>query len=124
MPNPLTDALKAVAHTSPLKLLGFTVLFIGLSAIVPWTIYRELNGELSVMWSVLLAPRLIITALLLLMVYYFCDALRLWFTLRALGESLPLRAMSPLVFINLLVSNITPLATGGGLVQIWYLHGR
>ncbi|MBC58967.1 MAG: TIGR00374 family protein [Confluentimicrobium sp.] len=61
---------------------------------------------------------------LLLVAYYACDGLRLYFVLRALGERVPLKDIGPLVFINLYFSNITPMATGGGLAQVWYLQKR
>lgn len=109
---------------SPVKVLGFALLFILLSVLVPLTIQQELSGHVDQLWSTLLTPRLVASILLLLVVYYLSDALRLWFTLRALGQHQPLRTMFPLVFINVLFSNITPMATGGGVVQIWHLHRR
>src|SRR5699024_7352703 len=59
---------------------------------------------------------------LLLLIYFVTDGLRLHFTLRALGHNLPFRVLFRLVFINLFISNITPMATGGGFAQIWYLN--
>lgn len=61
----------------------------------------------------------------LMILYFLFDGLRLQFTLRALGERVPFREIVRLVFINLFFSNITPLATGGGVAQVWYLarHG-
>ena len=58
----------------------------------------------------------------LLLVYFVSDGLRLHFTLRALGHRLSFPAIFRLVFINLFFSNVTPMATGGGFAQIWYLH--
>jgi len=57
-------------------------------------------------------------------VYFATDALRLYYVLRALGHSLKVRDLAKLTFINILFSNITPLATGGGFAQIWYLCRR
>jgi len=107
-----------------LKVAGFAVLFVMLSALVPLTIQQELNGKADQLWNALLNPWVIFSALALLAVYYLSDALRLWFTLRALGQHQHLRTMFPLVFINILFSNITPMATGGGVVQVWFLHRR
>ncbi|MDO8863463.1 lysylphosphatidylglycerol synthase transmembrane domain-containing protein [Haliea sp. E1-2-M8] len=109
---------------NPFKIIGFAVLFVLLSALVPVTIVKELNGQFDLLWRELFTPRFIVSALALLTVYYVSDGLRLWFTLRSLGQHQPLRTMLPLVFINLLFSNITPMATGGGVVQVWYLHRR
>lgn len=107
------------------RLLWFTLLFIGLSLAGVYTVYRQLAGE-ALQWdSRLLSPSALLGYLLLLVVYFSADALRLWFTLRALGERVPLLAMARLVFLNIFVSNVTPLATGGGFAQVWFLrrHG-
>lgn len=58
-------------------------------------------------------------------VYFLSDGLRLYFVLRTIGAQIRLRAIFPLIFINILFSNVTPLATGGGFAQVWYLqrHG-
>lgn len=105
-------------------MFGFAVLFVMLSAVVPWAIQREMAGQGDHLWRDLLTPRLLLPALALLLVYYVSDGLRLWFTLRALGQRQPLRSMFPLVFINMLFSNVTPMATGGGVVQVWHLYRR
>ncbi len=60
----------------------------------------------------------------LLIVYFTTDALRLYYILRALGCHLRAVDLGKLTFINILFSNITPLATGGGFAQIWYLSRR
>jgi len=100
------------------------LLFIALSVLVPVTIQQQLDGQFNLLWRALFTPQFILSALALLLVYYLSDGLRLWFTLRALGQQQPLTSIVPLVFINVLFSNITPMATGGGVVQIWYLHRR
>lgn len=109
---------------SPAKMIGFAALFILLSALVPLAIQREMHNQGGHLWQELFTARLIAPVLALLLVYYLSDGLRLWFTLRALGQRQPLRTMLPLVFINLLFSNVTPMATGGGVVQVWHLYKR
>src|SRR5699024_5668959 len=42
--------------------------------------------------------------------------------LRALGEYVSWRNIAKLVFLNIFVSGVTPLATGGGVAQEWFLH--
>lgn len=105
-------------------MFGFAALFILLSAVVPLAIQREMTDQMDGLWWELFTPRLLVPALALLLVYYTSDGLRLWFTLRALGQRQPLRSMFPLVFINMLFSNVTPMATGGGVVQVWHLYRR
>jgi uncharacterized protein (TIRG00374 family) len=56
-----------------------------------------------------------------LIVFYLSDGLRLYFVLRALDVTVRFRKLLPLVFINILFSNVTPLASGGGVAQVWYL---
>ena len=106
------------------KIIGFAVLFVLLSVLVPFTIQEELNGQGERLWNTLINPWVVVSSVALLALYYLSDALRLWFTLRALGQHQPLLSMFPLVFINILFSNITPMATGGGMVQVWFLHRR
>lgn len=104
------------------RLALFALLFMLLSAAVPYTLYQQLDGQplrLDERW--LSIPFLGACAALLL-IYFSSDGLRLFFTLKALGYRVAPAKLVPLVFINMLVSNITPMATGGGLAQIWYLR--
>ncbi|MBC7203349.1 MAG: flippase-like domain-containing protein, partial [Pusillimonas sp.] len=120
-PNP---APKQTLPFNRLKIIGFALLFVLLSVMVPFSIQQELNNQTDRLWNALFTPWMIVLTVALLTIYYLSDALRLWFTLHALGQHQPLRAMLPLVFINILFSNITPMATGGGVVQVWFLHRR
>jgi uncharacterized membrane protein YbhN (UPF0104 family) len=54
--------------------------------------------------------------------YYQSDGLRLYYALRALDVTVRFRKLLPLVVINILFSNVTPLASGGAFVQVWYLR--
>ncbi len=106
------------------RLAWFALMFIGLSAAGIWAVYSQVAGH-EIVWDArLLGWQLILASLGLLLVYYAADGLRLWFTLRALGHSIPLSAMARLVFLNIFVSNITPLATGGGVAQVWFMRRR
>lgn len=106
------------------RLFWFALLFIGLSVAGLYAVYSQVAGH-AITWDArLISPRLILASLALLMVYFAADGLRLWFTLRALGQSIPLAAMARLVFLNIFVSNITPLATGGGVAQVWFMRRR
>ncbi|MBK1672634.1 lysylphosphatidylglycerol synthase transmembrane domain-containing protein [Ectothiorhodospira shaposhnikovii] len=70
----------------------------------------------------LFSPQILAFCTLLLFLYFLTDGLRLYFTVRALGYRPGFGCMTRLVFVNLFVSNITPLATGGGFVQVLYLR--
>lgn len=109
---------------SPSRLLAFTGLFVLLSLGGAWAIYAGV-AERSVRFDArLLEPGLLAAVAGLLLVYFTADGLRLYFTLRALGRPIPLPWIARLVFINLFFSNVTPMATGGGVAQIWYLQRR
>lgn len=118
-------SLRAILSTGPVRLAVFASVFIVLSIAAPLIILFQLDpDQRSTASSLVTAPFALLCALMLL-VYFATDGLRLHHTLRALGHSLPGSNMSKLVFINILFSNLTPMATGGGLAQIWYLrrHG-
>lgn len=104
--------------------LLYLLLFIGLSGAGLYTVYRQLPEASLGLDPRLFAPGVLAAAAALLVCYFAADGLRLHYTLRALGQRVPARDMARLVFINIFVSNITPLATGGGLVQVWYLRRR
>ena len=112
-------------NASAKRLAIFTLLFIGMTAAGLFAVYDQLTGRTVSFDSRLLAPGTLIAVATLLSVYFTADGLRLYFTLRALGHRVPLRVITRLVFINLFFSNVTPMATGGGFAQIWYLqkHG-
>ena len=124
----MTSNLPSVASLiggRPLKVVTFVVLFIALSVSVPYLIWQELNLQtIEIEWPTLSMSG-VLAIIGLLLVYYLSDALRLWSVLLALGVKMKTASMVPLVFINLLFSNISPMATGGGLIQIWYMkkHG-
>jgi uncharacterized protein (TIRG00374 family) len=106
------------------RLFWFALLFIGLSLAGLYAVYAQVAGH-ELDWDArLLSPTLLAASAALLLVYFAADGLRLWFTLRALGHSIPLPAIARLVFLNIFVSNITPLATGGGVAQVWFMRRR
>lgn len=108
--------------TSGRRLLLFSLLFVLLTGAGLWVVYQQFaDRSLTFDWR-LLSPWTITTVVSLLLVYFVSDGLRLYFTLRALGYRVRLTAITRLVFINIFFSNITPMATGGGFAQIWYLQ--
>lgn len=70
-------------------------------------------------------PVTIIIALFMLLIFYFIfDGLRLYFVLKTLNAKIKFWNIFKLVFINIFVSNITPLATGGGFAQVYFLQKK
>jgi uncharacterized protein (TIRG00374 family) len=110
--------------TSGRRLLVFTLIFIAMTAAGLWAVYDQFAGRSISFDSRLLSPGALAAVAVLLLVYFAADGLRLYFTLRALGHQVPLPVISRLVFINLFFSNVTPMATGGGFAQIWYLQNH
>ncbi len=111
--------------TSVGRLVALACLFVGFAALGTWAVYDQFAGQSLSFDMRLLQWSSLLPIAVLLMVYFAADGLRLHFTLRALGECLPLKRIFSLVFINIFFSNITPMATGGGFAQMWYLqrHG-
>ncbi|WP_211209284.1 lysylphosphatidylglycerol synthase transmembrane domain-containing protein [Hydrogenovibrio halophilus] len=102
--------------------LGMALLFLGLTGLGVLSVYWQVEGVRWQWDNALLAPTFLLAALGLLLVYFAADGLRLWCTLKALGYPIRARDMTQLVFLNIFVSNITPLATGGGVAQVWFLR--
>jgi len=109
-------------RTSWRRLALFSLIFIGLTAAGLYGVYDQFAGRTLTFDTRLVSAQTLAAVAGLLLVYFTADGLRLHFTLRALGHRLPLIAIFRLVFINLFFSNVTPMATGGGFAQIWYLH--
>ncbi|MDX1818984.1 MAG: lysylphosphatidylglycerol synthase transmembrane domain-containing protein [Marinobacter sp.] len=112
-------------RTSWRKLSVFGLVFVALTAAGLLTVYHQFADRSFTFDARLIAPETLLSLGGLLLVYFASDGLRLYYTLRALDYRLPFRVMFKLVFINLFFSNVTPMATGGGFAQIWYLtrHG-
>ena len=112
-------------NTSAKRLLGLGALFVSLSALGVWAVYHQLPGTTLTLDTRLFSVQALMAFACLLGIYYLADALRLYYTLKALDQDIALRHVFRLVFVNIFFSNITPMATGGGVAQIWYLrrHG-
>lgn len=60
--------------------------------------------------------------LIFLFIFFHLDGLRLYFVLRTLKHKIRYKDLIKLVFINIFVSESTPLSTGGGLAQVFFLN--
>ncbi|MDX1634677.1 MAG: lysylphosphatidylglycerol synthase transmembrane domain-containing protein [Marinobacter sp.] len=120
-----TPPIEAQPRVPWRRLTLFSLLFLGLTAAGLYVVYDQFAGRSVSFDHRLIQPTSVAAILALLLVYFSADGLRLYFTLRALGHRLPLATMLRLVFINIFVSNVTPMATGGGVAQVWFLqrHG-
>lgn len=116
---------QATLWGKPSAWLVSAALFIGLTATGFVLVSSMFGGELPRFDARLIQPQAVALILGFLAVYFVSDGLRLYFVLRTIGAGVKIREIFPLVFINILFSNVTPLATGGGFAQVWYLqrHG-
>ena len=120
-----TPPIEAQPRVPWRRLTLFSLLFLGLTAAGLYVVYDQFAGRNLTFDPRLIQPGTVAAIVGLLLVYFGADGLRLYFTLRALGHRMPLPTMMRLVFINVFVSNVTPMATGGGVAQVWFLqrHG-
>lgn len=103
---------------------AYVFLFLGLSCGVPFFIYRQAGAQSFSFNQHLWSWPVLLALVILLVIYFVSDALRLHFILKASGHSLAAGNLGKLTFINILFSNITPMATGGGFAQVWFLYRR
>ena len=98
------------------------ILFVTFSALGLWLAARVTGGGVPRLDPRLFEPPALALIAGFLVVYYLSDGLRLYHVLRGLDVTVRFGELIPLVFINILFSNITPLASGGGFAQVWYLR--
>lgn len=113
-----------IMKLSPLRWILSSLVFVALSVGVPFLICQKIGAQSGTLNPALFSKALLASILGLLFLYFLTDALRLYYVLRVLGHRLKILDLGKLTFINILFSNITPLATGGGFAQIWYLSRR
>ena len=101
--------------------IGLIFLFFTLSLGTLYVLHRHFSpGSLHIPSQLLSLP--VVAAIgFLLLGYYLADALRLYSVIQAMGNTLPFGYIFKLVFINIFISNVTPLATGGGFVQVYFM---
>ncbi len=102
--------------------LGLTGFFFLISFLTIYFVHNTFSGEGFHLDPRLYSFRTLSAILGLLASYYLFDGLRLYFVIRTMGFKVRFRSIMKLVFVNIFVSNITPLATGGGVVQVFFLN--
>jgi hypothetical protein len=115
---PLHVARKVTAY------FGLAALFFALSFTTLYFVHHYFSaGRLRIPSSLLSANVIGILAVLLVL-YFLADGLRLYCVIRALGFRIAFSYIVKLVFVNIFVSNVTPLATGGGVVQVYFMNRK
>lgn len=100
---------------------GLAVLFFALSFTTLYFVHHYFSdGRLRIPSNLLSADVIGCLAVLLTM-YFLADGLRLYCVIRAMGFHIAFSYIAKLVFVNIFVSNVTPLATGGGMVQVYFM---
>jgi len=99
-------------------------LFLLISAVTLYYIRRVFSqgSNLNIIFS--FPNEILISLIVLLFSYFAIDALRLFFVLKTLNAEISFWNVYKLVFINIFISNITPLATGGGFAQVYFLQKK
>lgn len=106
------------------RYFGLAGLFFALSFVTIYFVYHHFSkGQLRIPPN-LFSVQVVICLLLLLVLYFVADGLRLYCIIRSMGSRIAFTYILRLVFINIFVSNVTPLATGGGVVQIYFMQQR
>ncbi|MGB4408189.1 MAG: lysylphosphatidylglycerol synthase transmembrane domain-containing protein [Sphaerochaeta sp.] len=101
--------------------LGLTILFFALSYLTLVFMHTYFaGGKLKFPPSILTAKNLTILGTLLVL-YFLSDGLRLYCVIRALGSRISFFYILKLVFVNIFISNVTPMATGGGFIQVYFM---
>ena len=115
---PLHVSRKATGY------FGLTALFFALSFATLYFVHQHFSSGRLRIPSALLSVDVIGCLAILLVLYFLSDGLRLYCVVRAMGFQLSFSYIIKLVFVNLFVSNVTPLATGGGVVQVYFMSRR
>jgi glycosyltransferase 2 family protein len=103
---------------------GLAVLFFLLSFATLYFVHHYFSyGRLRIPPE-LLSIHIIGILALVLILYFLADGLRLYCVIRAMGFRIAFTYIFKLVFINIFVSNVTPFATGGGLVQVYFMQRK
>jgi glycosyltransferase 2 family protein len=103
---------------------GLAVLFFALSFTSVYFLHRSFSEERLRIPPGMLSTGVISSLLILLVLYFLADGLRLYCVIRALGFRIAFSYIIKLVFVNIFVSNVTPLATGGGVVQVYFMKQK
>lgn len=107
-----------------MKYLLLFIIFIAISYFSLIAVYHFASDKSSFLTLDIFSKQLFIKITLLLLAYYAADVLRFYFTLKAINVHVPIRFIIYLTFINIFVSSITPLATGGGFAQVYFLNRK
>ena len=118
------EAEKQKRKIKKVRYFIYFSIFIVLSALTFYYLYNIFNKPTKIfVFRSFSFP--ILTALgILLLAYFIFDGLRLYYILKTLECEIDFKSIFKLVFVNLFISNVTPLATGGGFIQVYFLNKK
>lgn len=122
--RPVSGPVPSDVFQRVLWYFGLAVLFFALSTTTLYFVHRYFSEGQFRLDPRLLSVRVISGLVVLLVLYYLADAFRLYCVIRTMGFRVGFAYLFKLVFVNIFVSNVTPLATGGGVLQVYFLKAR
>ena len=122
--RPISQHVPLHVSKRVLGYFGLAGLFFLLSFITIYFVHRIFSEGQLRLDPHLLSVHIIGGLAVLLVLYFLADGLRLYCVIRAMGFRIAFAYIVKLVFINIFVSNVTPLATGGGVVQVYFMKQK
>jgi len=98
-----------------------SLLFISLASCTLYLIFKGFKGSGNLLIPGVFTLKTGIELAILLLLFYSFDGLRLLFVFKTISTDVSFLLMIKLIFINVFASGVTPLATGGGFAQIYFL---
>lgn len=121
-PTTITGLAPSLFSRQATKYYGLALLFFGLSFATISFVHHFFSGGRIQLPAGLFSVQVISSLFILLLLYFLADGLRLYCIIRAMGSQINFFYIIKLVFINIFISNVTPLATGGGVVQVYFMR--
>lgn len=104
------------------KLIRNLILFIALIILTFFIILKDAN-ILEIFYAFISAKKgFILVAIICMVLYFICEAINIGRTLKALGEKSNFLSNIKYALIGFFFSSITPAASGGQPMQIYYMH--
>jgi len=122
--RPLSPRVPVRVSKRVVGYFGLAGLFFLLSFVTMYFVHRYFSEGQIRLDPHLLSGRVIGGLAVLLVLYFLADGLRLYCVIRAMGFRIAFAYIVKLVFVNIFVSNVTPLATGGGVVQVYFMKRK
>ena len=117
------NKVNNVSNKKSFTYLVFSIFFVLISILSIMMIQDEGNGTGFNIFKIFHWYVFIELAILMFLLFLF-DTLRFYYMLKSLNVHMKFPYMFRLSFINVLVSNITPFTTGGGIGQIYFLNKK